>query len=74
MKKHLASGIKVYDPYIKEKILENQFLDFKEFTENVDFIIIMVGHKQIIEQLDIIRNKIILDTRNVIEIEGVYRL
>lgn len=74
MRKHLATGIKVYDPYIKEKVVENQLFDFDDFVENVDIIVIMVGHKQIIERQDSIRNKIIFDTRNVVGIEGAYHL
>lgn len=74
MRKHLAAGVKVYDPYIKEKIVENQFFDFEDFVRNVDMIVIMVGHKQIIERQDFIKNKIIFDTRDVVEIEGAYHL
>lgn len=74
MRKHLATGIKVFDPYIKEKVVENQLFDFEDFIEDVDIIVIMVGHKQIIERQDSIKNKIILDTRNVVGIEGAYHL
>lgn len=74
MRKHLATGIKVFDPYIKEKVVENQLFDFEDFIEAVDIIVIMVGHKQIIERQDSIKNKIILDTRNVVGIEGAYHL
>lgn len=74
MKRHLAVGIKVYDPYIKEKIAAGQYLEFKEFIENIDIIVIMVGHRQIIEHQSEIEHKIIFDTRNVIHLEGVYHL
>ena len=38
MKRHLARGIKVYDPYIKEHIVENQYYDFKEFIKDIDLL------------------------------------
>ncbi|MCI8550039.1 MAG: nucleotide sugar dehydrogenase [Lachnospiraceae bacterium] len=74
MKKHLAMGAKVYDPYITEKIAANQFFDFMEFVRAVDLIVIMVGHKQIKEHQDAIKDKVIFDTRNVVELKGVYHL
>ncbi len=74
MKRHLAVGVKLYDPYIKEKISAGQYLEFKEFIEDIDIIVIMVGHRQIIERQSEIKHKIIFDTRNVIHLEGIYHL
>ncbi len=74
MRRHLARGIKIYDPYIKEDIIENQYHDFKEFLKNIDFLVIMVGHDEIKERMDEIGDLLVLDTRNVMEREGVYRL
>lgn len=74
MKRHLAVGVKLYDPYIKEKITAGQYLEFKEFIEDIDIIVIMVGHRQIIERQSEIKHKIIFDTRNVIHLEGIYHL
>lgn len=74
MKKHLAFGVKLYDPYIKERIVENQFFDFEKFVEAVDMIIIMVGHRQIRECQKITEGKIIFDTRNLAEFKGAYHL
>lgn len=74
MKRHLAVGVKLYDPYIKEKITAGQYLEFKEFIEDIDIIVIMVGHRQIIDRQSEIKHKIIFDTRNVIHLEGIYHL
>lgn len=76
MKKHLAHGIKVYDPYVHESIVPNQYQNFMEFVKSIDLIVIMVGHEQIIKDMDLIRNKIILDTRNVCisGMHNVYKL
>jgi len=74
MANHLAFGIKVYDPLINKKIVENQYLDFDEFLEEMDLLVILVAHKHIKENIDKIRDKLIFDTRNAVEIEGTYRL
>lgn len=74
MKRHLASGIKVYDPYVKSCIVENQYQDFGEFLKDIDMIVIMTGHTHIIGNIDQIRDKVVLDTRNVYRAEKVYRL
>lgn len=73
MKKHLAAPLLCYDPYIKTQIVENQCFDFDEFVKSVDMVVIMVGHKQIIENFDLIKDKVVFDTRKCID-GGVYRL
>lgn len=74
MAKHLATGIKVYDPFISVPIVKNQYFDFDEFLDSVDILVVMVGHSQIKSCLDKIKGKIIIDTRHVIPLDGVYRL
>lgn len=74
MKKHLARGIKVYDPYVVEDIVLNQYQDFDSFINDIDMIVIMVGHNQIMQKMDCLENKVILDTKNICSLEGVYRL
>ena len=74
-KRHLANPLKVYDPYIVNDLVENQYHNFESFLNNIDFVVIMVGHNQILENTNLIENKVILDTRNVLcDIEGVYHL
>lgn len=77
MERHLAAPVRTYDPYVKKKIVKNQTLDFGEFLEKSKIIIVMVGHQQIKEQAELLRDKIVLDTRNLFthgEIEKCYRL
>ncbi|MCK1191808.1 nucleotide sugar dehydrogenase [Streptococcus uberis] len=75
MDKHLAgSQIKVYDPFITEQVVPNQVFDFDAFINDIDLIVILVAHNQIKENLDKIKNKVILDTRNISNIEGTYHL
>lgn len=74
MRKHLARGIKVYDPFVHENIVESQYQDFDEFLQAVDLVVIMVGHRQIIENMERLSNKTVLDTRNVCQLANVYKL
>ncbi len=73
-KRHLANGLKVYDPYIKKDVVDNQFHDFDVFLDAVDFIVIMVKHNDIKKNLEKLSNKIILDCHNVISLPGVYHI
>lgn len=74
MRKHLARGIKVYDPFVHENIVEGQYQDFDEFLQTVDLVVIMVGHRQIVENMERLSNKVILDTRNVFQVANIYKL
>ncbi|MBE6771515.1 MAG: nucleotide sugar dehydrogenase [Ruminococcaceae bacterium] len=74
MERHLAHPLKVYDPFITEDIVENQYHDFDEFLSSVDFVVIMVGHNEIKENMDKLADKIVLDTRKVCSLENVYYL
>ena len=63
--RHLAAPLKVYDPFISEDLVENQYHDFDKFLNDVDLVVIMVGHNQIRENLGKLDGKIVLDTRKV---------
>ncbi|MDY6064907.1 MAG: nucleotide sugar dehydrogenase [Finegoldia sp.] len=64
-RRHLGPELKVYDPWVKKDIVENQYHDFDKFLEDVDFVILMIGHDQIKENLDKLKDKVVLDARNV---------
>lgn len=74
MERHLARGIKVYDPYVKKDIVENQYHDFDEFLNAVDLVVILTGHQEIKEQMFKIKDKYILDTRNICNYENAYKI
>ncbi len=74
MKRHLSSGVKVYDPYVKEDIVRNQMHDFRDFIEAVDLVVILVGHEEIKNNMDMLKDKIIFDTRNLCSDGCVYKL
>lgn len=64
--KHLGYPLKVYDPFIAEDKVENQYHDLDSFLEDVDIVVIMVGHGEIKENLLKLKNKIVLDTRHIV--------
>lgn len=73
-KKHLAPRLKVYDPYVKNDIVENQYHNLDEFLNDVDLVVVMVKHDEIKENVEKLKNKIIFDTQNIINIPGVEKL
>ncbi len=75
MKKHLCGDlVKVYDPFITKNVVPNQVHSLDEFLDAVDFVVILVGHDEIKENMDKLKGKVILDTRKICDIEGTYRL
>lgn len=73
-RRHLAPELKVYDPLIEKDIVDNQYHDFDKFLDDIDMIVVMVKHRQILENQDKLKGKIIFDTHNVITLGGVYHL
>jgi UDP-N-acetyl-D-mannosaminuronic acid dehydrogenase len=73
-KKHLATPLKSYDPYIKEDIVENQCHDFDEFLDGLDIVIIMVRHDEIAENENKLRGKLVLDTVHICKKIDTYSL
>lgn len=71
---HLSQSSIFFDPFCKNIILNGQINNFEQFASECDLIVIMVGHDHILENFDIIKNKIILDTKNIIKKPGIYKL
>jgi UDP-N-acetyl-D-mannosaminuronic acid dehydrogenase len=72
MKRHLAPPLLCYDPYIKTQIVDKQVFEFEKFAESVDLIVIMVGHKEIVDHFAYVRNKVVLDTRKCVDAKVYY--
>lgn len=66
MEKHLAEPLKVYDPMVKSKIVKNQYMEFNEFLNGIDLVVVMVSHSHILNHLKDLKGKIVLDTQNII--------
>lgn len=64
-KKHLGVPLKVYDPLITEDKIPNQYHDLDKFLEEIDLVVIMVGHDEIRQNMDKLQGKIVLDTRHI---------
>lgn len=74
MERNLAHGIKVYDPWVKKNIVPNQYFDFDAFLNDIDLVVVMVGHSQLRESPASLLGKLVLDTRNISFEQPVYRL
>ncbi len=72
--RHLASGLKVYDPFITKDVVENQYHDLDAFLADVDMVVVMVKHTEIRENVDKLAGKIVLDCHNIIDLPGVYHI
>ena len=72
--RHLATGLKVYDPYITNDVVKNQYHDLDKFLNDVDMVVVMVKHNEIKENAKKLANKVILDCQNVINLPEVYHI
>lgn len=71
---HLAFGVKVFDPFVKERMVEHQFMNFEDFLNEIEIVVIMVGHNHIKENMDLLKDKLVLDTKNICVFENSYKL
>ncbi len=74
MKKHLAPSLKCYDPFVTQDVVPNQYHDLHEFLNSVDFVVIMVAHDEIKKNINLLKDKVVLDTKNICHLEGAYKL
>ena len=72
--RHLAQGLKVYDPFITKDVVKNQYHDIDAFLADVDMVVVMVKHTEIRENVDKLVGKVVLDCHNVINLPGVYHI
>lgn len=75
MERHLCGEmVKVYDPFIVKDVVANQYHDLDEFIKDVELVVLLVGHDEIKQNMDKLKGKVVLDTRKICDIDGVYRL
>lgn len=72
--RHLATGLKVYDPFIIKDVVKNQYHDLDAFLADVDMVVVMVKHTEIRENVDKLAGKVVLDCHNIINLPGVYHI
>ena len=73
-KKHLGTPLKVYDPWIKQDLVKNQYHDLDSFLPETDLVVIMVKHNEIKENMDKLAGKVVFDCHNIIQLSGVYHI
>ncbi|WP_306010339.1 nucleotide sugar dehydrogenase [Bacillus sp. MMSF_3328] len=74
MDEHLAYGVKVFDPLVKTRIVDHQFMNVEDFINEIEILVIMIGHDHIKNNMELIKDKFILDTKNICTFDGVYKL
>ena len=75
MERHLCGDlVKVYDPFITKDIVQNQYHDLDKFINDVELVVLLVGYDEIKQNMDKLKGKVILDTRKICDLDGVYRL
>lgn len=72
--RHLATGLKVYDPFITKDVVANQYHDLDSFLAAVDLVVVMVKHNEIKENIDKLSTKVVLDCHNIINLPEVYHI
>ncbi|TMU84120.1 nucleotide sugar dehydrogenase [Bacillus sp. BHET2] len=65
MDEHLAFGVKVFDPHVKKRIVDEQFMNFEDFLNEIELLVVMVGHDHLKNNIDLIKDKLILNTKNI---------
>ena len=66
--RHIAPGLNVYDPFIKKNVVANQYHDLDSLLDACDLVVIMVKHNEIKENVDKLKDKVILDCHNIIHL------
>lgn len=74
MKAQGVAAPAVYDPMVSTTLVDRQYKDFDSFLSDVDMVVILVGHSHLKENMGSIGNKVVLDTRNICNTDGIYQL
>lgn len=74
MDEHLAFGVKVYDPFVKDRIVTHQVMNFEDFLNEIEILVIITAHDHIKSNMNLIKDKLILDTKNICTFDKVYKL
>lgn len=72
--RHLATGLKVYDPFVEKDVVANQYHSLDGFLTAVDFVVIMVKHNEIKENMNKLIGKVVLDCQNICSLPDVYHI
>lgn len=64
--KYNINNVKVYDPLVKEKKFENQVMNIDSFLADTELVVVLVSHDEIKNNQELLNEKIVYDTRNII--------
>lgn len=73
--KYNIDTVKIYDPFVKEKKFENQVMNIDEFLFDTELIVVLVSHDEIKNNIELLKEKIVYDTRNIINVgKKIYKI
>jgi UDP-N-acetyl-D-mannosaminuronic acid dehydrogenase len=64
VKRSLGALPKCYDPMLKRKVFDSQYDDFEKFLDEIDLVVVMVGHSHLHKKFPLLAEKIVFDTKN----------
>ena len=71
---HLGAALKVYDPLVNITMVSEQYFDLQSFLDSVDMVVVMVGHEEILQNKELLKGKVVFDTRHILSGDGIYYL
>lgn len=73
--KYNMDNIKIYDPLVKKKMYSNQVMTLDDFMSDTEMIVVLVGHDEIKNNQDMLKNMVVYDTKNIINVyKKIYKL
>lgn len=74
LRENLNHGVRVFDPHVKKKLVDEQIMNFEEFLEGLELVVIMVGHDHIRDHIEKIEDLVVFDTKNVTGLKKAHLL
>lgn len=75
MARHLCGDtVQLYDPFVTEKLFPGQHHSLEAFLSSCDLVVILVGHDELRRNMELLRGKVILDTKNICPFPEAYKL
>lgn len=65
--KYNIDSVKIYDPFIKEKNFEGQVMNLNDFIQDTELVVVLVSHDEIKNNQELLNDKVVYDTRNIID-------
>ena len=74
MKSKGMQEVQTYDPFVKGKLSAGQHFWLQSFLDACDLVVVLVGHEELLSNLQALQGKAILDTRHISGLEAAYTL